>query len=87
MDPSAVQHALRDVLEQQVALGDPPEAKATLERLLRSGIAQDEAWRLLSLVLLDELTEIMRHQRAFDRARYVVALNALPQTPGHTGEP
>jgi hypothetical protein len=87
MDPGAVQHALRDALEQQIALWDPPETKATFERLLRSGIAQDEAWRLLSLVLMDELNEIMRHQRPFDRARYVAALNALPQPPAHTGEP
>ena len=84
MDPAAVRHALRDALEQQIALGDPPETKATFERLLRSGIAEDEAWRLLSLVLLGELNEIMRNQRPFDRARYVAALQALPRTPEGT---
>ena len=85
MDLVAVRHALRETLEQQIDLGDPPETRATFERLVRTGIAQDEAWRLLSLVLLDELNEVMRQQRPFDRARYVGALHALPDTPEQSG--
>jgi hypothetical protein len=80
MDPVAVRRALREVLEQQITLGDPPETKATFERLVQSGVAEDEAWRLLSLVLLEEFNEMMRHQRPFDRGRYVAALQALPKT-------
>ena len=74
-------HALRETLEQQIALGDPPETKETFARLIQNGIAEDDVWRLLALVLVDELNEIARNQRPFDRVRYVAALNALPQTP------
>jgi hypothetical protein len=81
VDAVTVRRALRETLEQQIALGDPPETRATFERLMRTGVTQDEAWRLLSLVLLDELNEVMRQQRPFDRARYISALNALADTP------
>jgi hypothetical protein len=85
MEPVAVRRALREALEQQIALGDPPETRVTFERLVQTGVGGDEAWRLLSLVLLEELYEVLRHQRPFDRARYVAALEALPQTPTPSG--
>lgn len=81
MDSAAARHALQETLEQQIALGDPPETKETFARLIQNGMAEDDVWRLLAVVLLDELNEIARNQRPFDRVRYVAALKALPQTP------
>lgn len=74
----AVLAALRDVLEQQIEANDPPETAATLDRLLGSGIAEDVAWRLLSAVLLQEMSLIVRTGRTFDRDGYVEALRHLP---------
>ena len=74
----AVLAALRDVLEKQMEENDPPETAATLDRLLRSGIAEDVAWRLLSAVLLQEMGLIVRTGRTFDRDGYVEALRHLP---------
>ena len=85
MDSAAVRRALRETLEQEIARGDPPETRATLERLIEEGVGEEEAWRLLSLVLLDELNKIMRQQRPFDRTRYVAALHALPSLPSQLG--
>ena len=74
----AVLAALRDVLEKQMEANDPPETAATLDRLLRAGIEEDVAWRLLSAVLLQEMSLIVRMGRTFDREGYVEALRRLP---------
>ena len=75
----AVMAALKEALEAQIAADDPPETRLTLARLQREGIPQDEAWRWLSAVLLQEIALIMRDNRPFDREGYIVALHQLPQ--------
>ena len=70
--------ALKEALEAQIASDDPPETRLTLERLLREGIPEDEAWRWLSAVMLQEMALITRHDRPFDRQGYITALNHLP---------
>ena len=77
--PPAVLAALREALEGQIAANDPPDTAATLERLQREGIDEDVAWRLLSAVLLQEMSLILRDGREFDGAGYVEALRNLPE--------
>ena len=57
----AVMAALREALEHQVTADDPPETALTLARLLREGVAEDEAWRWLNAVMLQEMSLIVRH--------------------------
>ena len=71
--------ALREVLENQITANDPPETALTLARLLRDGVAEDEAWRWLSAVMLQEMSLIVRYNRPFDRDGYVAALRRLPE--------
>lgn len=70
--------ALKEVLEKQIASGDPPETSLTLARLQREGLSTDDAWRWLSAVLLQEMSVMMRDNRNFDRTGFVEALNRLP---------
>lgn len=74
----AVMAALRESIEAQIAAGDPPETELTLKRLTGEGIPEDEAWRWLSAVLLQEMSAMIRDNRAFDRDGYVAALQQLP---------
>lgn len=74
----AVMAALRETLEAQIAADDPPETRLTLARLQREGIPDDEAWRWLSAVLLQEMALIISHKRPFDREGYIAALHHLP---------
>jgi len=82
----AVRAALRDILEKQIEADDPPEVKATFNRLRRDGESTETTWRLLSAVLMLELWEILRTEREFDRARYVAHLHALPTLPRELGD-
>jgi len=71
--------ALKEALEAQIAANDPPETRLTLVRLLSEGLSEDEAWRWLSAVMLQEMSLIVRHNRPFDREGYVAALHQLPE--------
>ena len=71
--------ALRSVLDAQIADNDPPETEATLVRLKHEGISESVAWRLLSAVLLQEMSIVISDTRPFDRDAYVAALLRLPE--------
>ena len=70
---------LRRALEAKLASNDPSEVAATLARLRRVGISDENAWRLLSAVLLQEMSLIVGEARPFDRAGYAAALLRLPE--------
>jgi hypothetical protein len=73
--------AIRKAVSQQLRGSDPPETRATFERLLAAGTSREEAWRLVSCVLATEMFEIARQQREYDHERFVAMLDALPKLP------
>ena len=80
-DPALVRKTFREVVENQIRDNDPPETRQTYDRLLSKGIPEEEVWPLLSAVVATEMLEIVKDRRAFDRARYVERLMALPKLP------
>lgn len=70
---------LREVLQKQIAANDPPETGVTFSRLRHEGIDEDRVWRLLSAVLLQEMSVMIAENRPFDRQGYVDALGRLPE--------
>jgi hypothetical protein len=76
-----VRAELRQVLQNQMEAGEPPETKQTFERLRAAGVPEDEIWRLMSAVLAGELATMMREERLYDRDHYVRALSGLPNWP------
>ncbi len=81
MSATALRRELLRVVESQLQRDDPPEVRATLERLVRDGWSQREAKRLISLALGHETYAIVGLQRAFDAGKYAQALRALPRLP------
>ena len=69
---------LRDVIQDQIAAKDPPETAATFARLRREGLDEELIWRLLSAVLLQEMSVMMVENRPFDPQGYAEALARLP---------
>lgn len=80
-DPEGVKAALREAVQNQITANNPPETKQTFGRLIRTGFAEEDAWRLLSVVLAVELAAILREGRPFSLDAYVKALKALPDLP------
>lgn len=72
------------IVENQLRENNPPETKATLQRLLADGTNHDEAMRLIGCVLAAEIFDIVQGGSEFNLARYVGRLQALPSMPWET---
>jgi hypothetical protein len=78
---SALKRAILEVVNNQLERLDPPETKATYDRLVASGISDQEARRLIGCVISSEIFDVLKQQQPFDHARFVKALNKLPKLP------
>ena len=79
MNDKTVKDAFMEVVVNQLETADPPETKATLERLMAAGNTQGEAMQLIAAVARNEMQSMMSMGRAFDNARYAKLLAKLPQ--------
>jgi len=73
-----VRDAFLDTVMTQVETGDPPEAKATFERLTGAGRAKNEALLLIAAALRDEMNRMLAESTPFDRPRYADLLARIP---------
>ncbi len=74
--------AILEVVQNQIELNDPPETKATLDRLISEGFSESKAKELIGSVVAAEVFEVLKNSREFDKERFVTALKRLPEIPG-----
>lgn len=79
MNDKTVKDAFMEVVVNQLETGDPPETKATLERLMAAGNTQGEAMQLIAAVARNEMQSMIAAGRPFDNVRYAGLLARLPQ--------
>ena len=79
MNDKTVRDAFMEVVVNQLETGDPPETKATLDRLMADGNSRGEAMQLIAAVARKEMQAMMSEGRAFDNARYATLLAKLPK--------
>lgn len=79
MNDKTVKDAFMEVVVNQLETGDPPETKATLDRLMAEGNSQGEAMQLIAAVARNEMQAMLAAGRAFDNARYAQLLAKLPK--------
>ncbi|MDH5264773.1 MAG: hypothetical protein OEX21_08505 [Betaproteobacteria bacterium] len=79
MNDKTVKDAFMEVVVNQLETGDPPETKATLDRLLAAGHSRGEAMQLIAAVARNEMQAMMAMARQFDNARYAQLLAKLPE--------
>jgi len=77
-DRSELQAAVFEVLDNQLRADDPPETRATIERLRAQGIDESEARRLIACVIAAEIFAVMKTNTPFNRGRFVGQLAKLP---------
>jgi hypothetical protein len=73
--------AIMEVLDNQLRDHDPPETRATLERLLAEGTDREQARRLIGCVIAAEIFDVMKSNQPFDRERFITRLQRLPAMP------
>ena len=79
--PEVVSAAIYEVVDNQLRDNTPPETRQTLDRLVAEGHSQAEARRLIAAVVACEIFALLKHQRSYDPASYVAALQKLPKMP------
>ncbi|WP_242337852.1 MULTISPECIES: DUF1841 family protein [unclassified Anaeromyxobacter] len=81
MPKPRVHAALHLVVEDQLASGEPPQARGAVERLVAGGLTRHEALHVVGRVAADALDAALKGGR-FDAAAYARALDALqPPAP------
>lgn len=78
MNDKTLRDVYMEVVVNQLETGDPPETKATLERLLAAGHAREEAMQLIAAVARKEMQAMIVAAQEFDNARYAAQLARLP---------
>jgi hypothetical protein len=76
-----LQKAIFDVIDKQIKEDDPPETRETFNRLVREGHSKTETRKLIGCAVVVEIYDIMKHQKPFDRERFVGNLRRLPELP------
>ena len=73
--------AIVEVIENQIAEGNPPETKATLARLVALGESRKNAIRYIASALTVEIFDLLNNQKPFNEKRYISNLKSLPELP------
>lgn len=80
-DGAIAGEGIREAVREQIAVGEPPEAKRTYARLLASGMSEDQAIEFMAAVLAAEMFEMLKNETPYDREHHEAALRALPKLP------
>ena len=77
-DDKTVRDGFLSTVVNQIAENDPPEAKATYERLQAEGLSEGQALQLIGLALKKEMKQMIAESRGFDNERYIALMKRLP---------
>jgi hypothetical protein len=82
MSDKTVRDAVLDTVLNQIDTGDPPEARATYDRLIDAGASNSQALQLMAGALRVEMTRMLNESTPFDNARYAAALAKIKSPEG-----
>jgi hypothetical protein len=82
MSDKTVRDAVLDTVLNQIDTGDPPEARATYDRLVDAGASNSQALQLMGAVLRVEMTRMLTEATPFDNVRYGAALAKIKAPEG-----
>jgi hypothetical protein len=73
-----VKHAILDVVAYQLRDNNPPETRATYERLKKEGYSDESARALIGQVVLCEVFDVLKRGEPYNHERFVNRLEKLP---------
>jgi len=76
-----LQAAIFDVVDNQMAAGEPPETKETFERLLGEGFSKKDVKKLIGQAVCVAIYCIGKNKEEFNIERYRRNLRNLPKEP------
>lgn len=69
------------VAENQLRDNKPPETRQTYNRLLQSGITDENARIYIGQCITVEIFHVMKYHEPFNQTRFIKNLNNLPAKP------
>jgi hypothetical protein len=73
--------AVLEAVDTQLRDGTPPETRQTFDRLVNAGYTPEGARQMLAHVVVREIFAVMASGEPYDEARFVAALQRLPDLP------
>jgi hypothetical protein len=70
-----------EIINNQLRDNDPPETKATYDRLKKKGFDDFQTRQMIGQCLAVELFDVMKFGKPYNNERYVKNLLALPKKP------
>ncbi len=70
-----------EIIKNQLNDNDPPETKATFDRLQNQGFDDFQTKQMIGQCLAVELFDIMKFGKPYNNDRYIKNLIALPKEP------
>ncbi len=80
------EHELIEVVENQLADGEPIKVKETLMRLMMTGTPREEAVAMMACAVAIEIFDVMKNEGSFNLKRYSENLDQLPDLSFMEGE-
>jgi len=69
-----VRDAMLDTVLNQIDSGDPPEARATYDRLIEEGMSNSQALQTMAAALRVEMNRMLTDATPFDNDKYAALL-------------
>lgn len=82
MSDRTVRDAMLDTVLNQIDRNDPPEARATYDRLIDGGASNSQALQLMAAALRVEMSRMLSESMPFDNGRYAELLKKIPSGDG-----
>jgi hypothetical protein len=82
MTDKTVRDAMLDTVLNQIDHNDPPEARATYDRLIDGGASNSQALHAMAKVLREEMNRMLTESTPFDNERYAAMLRKIPAGGG-----
>ncbi|HRR04210.1 MAG TPA: DUF1841 family protein [Bacteroidales bacterium] len=70
-----------EIIENQLRDNNPPETKATYNRLIKSGFDDLQTRQMIAQCLVVEIFDALKYGKPYNNERYVKNLKALPKEP------
>ena len=70
-----------EIIKNQLRDNDPPETRATYDRLIKNGFDDFQTKQMIGQCLAVELFDVMKFGKPYNNERYIKNLIVLPKEP------
>jgi len=77
----SLRNQIFEIINNQLKSNNPPEIKATFDRLQKQGFDEFQTRQMIGQCLAVELFDVIKHGKPYNNERYIKNLIKLPNEP------